>query len=70
MPERLNKNQLQMMLAEIESLEKEHPKAEVVYSVDQRMILILYPLPKNFQEIRPCNCEGSDACQDCHVPRL
>lgn len=38
---------LETILGEVKRLEKEHPKAKVVYNCEQQSIQILYPIPTN-----------------------
>lgn len=44
----LNKGQLEFILTEMKKSEKEHPKANVVYSFEESRIIIFYPVPTDF----------------------
>ncbi len=39
---------LKVLLAEMENIQKDHPKATVVYDIERRRIELTYPLPKDF----------------------
>jgi hypothetical protein len=48
---KLNEFDLEFILGQIKTLKKEHPKAEVVYNVDEKCVQILYPLPKDYLKL-------------------
>ena len=43
--------ELEFILKEMKQVQKEHPKANVYYSWEDREIKIVYPLPKDFKKI-------------------
>lgn len=48
----LCKNQLEFLIGQMEALEKEHPKAQIVYDTEKNCVQIKYPLPHDFFEVR------------------
>lgn len=44
----INKEQLKIVLNQMEAIEKEHPKANVYYDTEKQQIVISYPLPKDY----------------------
>lgn len=43
---------MQMILGEMERLQKEHPKATVLYDQERDQILITYPLPVDYFKLK------------------
>ena len=52
MKEELTEEEIEYILAELKRLKKEHPKANVVYNTEKSRIIIFYPLPRDFWQIK------------------
>lgn len=44
--------QLRLIVGQIDSLAKVHPKADIFYNVKERGVQVVYPLPKDFYELK------------------
>ena len=52
MGKKLYSEQLRMLVEQIESIKREHPKADVFYNVELDQVQITYPLPKDFYKLK------------------
>jgi len=48
----LTEEQLEIILSQIRWAKNEHPKANVVYDKEEQRVIIYYPLPKDFTDLR------------------
>lgn len=51
MNKQLDINSLEFVLGQMKTYQKEHPKATIVYDIEQAQILITYPLPPDFDKV-------------------
>jgi hypothetical protein len=51
MNNRITKQELEFVVGMMNSAEKEHPKAKVVFDIERQEVLITYPLPQDFKAI-------------------
>ncbi len=45
----LTKQQLEFILGQIKYLEKDHPKAEIIYDIESNRVIITYPLSEELK---------------------
>lgn len=48
----LNLKQLETILAEVSTVQEQHPKANVVYDTERHQILVTYPVPRDLWDIK------------------
>lgn len=53
----LTVEQLEYILGQMKTLQSEHPKANVIYNIEQNGVQIIYPLPKDYYKIHGLNYE-------------
>lgn len=52
MQQEFNEEQLEVILKQVRSIKKQHPKANVSYDIAKQRIVISYPLPDDYFKIQ------------------